>query len=251
MSEYPDRKLVALDTIEDVLRAYADARLAPTSPVLACMRAAVVAQTAIATDAAAKRRPLDTDRAIARRWALPGFLVPRRAMAFGLAASLTLGTSAAVFAAPPGSPFYGARVAIENALVPNNADARLAAHEDRLTHLLADAAAAAGRGDVVALDAALEAYQDEVDAAVADLGDAPDRLVHLEAELGRHVAVLQALEATLPSQAAIQHAIDTSQTAVDKLKEQTDRPAAKPTPAPHATRPPSTDAVHGGGNPNP
>jgi hypothetical protein len=252
MTDYTDRELVALDQIEDVLRAYADARLAPTGPVLARMRATVVGQAAIRAATAAEQRRLDTDRVVGRRWALPGFQLPRRAMAFGLAASLTLGTSAAVLAAPPGSPFYGTRVAIENALVPNNPDARLAAHEDRLTQLLADAQTAATSGDDVALDAALAAYQNEVDAAIADLDDAPDRLAHLEEELGRHVAALQALEATLPTQAAIEHALDTSQKAIDKLHESGSHPGSKPSPAPHPTRGPATDgpdANHGGGNP--
>jgi len=120
MTDYTDRELLALDHIEDLLRAYADTRLAPSTPVLARMRAAVMGQAVISGAAAAEQHRLDTDRAIGRRWALPGFQLPRRAMAFGLAASLTVGTTAAVFAAPPGSPFYGARITIENALVPNN-----------------------------------------------------------------------------------------------------------------------------------
>ncbi|MEA2673254.1 MAG: hypothetical protein QOI92_446 [Chloroflexota bacterium] len=252
MTDYTDRELLALDQIEDLLRAYADARLAPATPVLARMRAAVMGQAVISGAVAAEQHRIDTDRAIGRRWALPGFQLPRRAMAFGLAASLTLGTTAAVFAAPPGSPFYSARITIENALVPNNPDARLAAHEDRLTELLADAQAAANSGNGAALDAALAAYQDEVDAAVADLGDAPDRLAHLEEDLGKHVAVLQGLEATLPTQAAIEHAIDASQKAINKLHDSGSHPGGKPSPAPHPTHVPATpgpDASnHSGGN---
>lgn len=249
MTDYTDRELLALDHIEDLLRAYADARLAPTTRGLARMRVAVVAQAAMA----AEQRRLDTDRAVGRRWALTGFQLPRRAMAFGLAASLAVGTTAAVFAAPPGSPFYGARIAIENALVPDNSDARLAAHENRLTQLLADAQAAARGGDAAALDAALAAYQDEVDAAVADLGGAPERLTRFEAELGKHVADLTALEASLPAQAAIEHALATSQKALDKLQQQGAQQGGrqgggKPTPQPHPTHVP--DANHGGGGNN-
>jgi hypothetical protein len=251
MTDYTDRELLALDKIEDLLQAYADARLAPATPVLARMRAAVMGQAVISGAVAAEQHRLDADRVIGRRWALPGFQLPRRAMAFGLAASLTVGTTAAVFAAPPGSPFYGARITIENALVANNPDARLAAHEARLTELLADAQAAASSGNDAALDAALAAYQDEVDAAVADLGDAPDRLAHLEEELGKHVAVLQGLVATLPTQAAIEHAIDTSQKAINKLHDSGSHPAGKPSPAPRQTHVPATDGPndnHGGGN---
>jgi hypothetical protein len=246
MTDYTDRELLALDQMEDLLRAYADARLAPSTPVLARIRAAVVAQAATRAAVAAEQRRLDTERAIGRRWALPSFHAPSRAMAFGLAASLTLGTTAAVLAAPPGSPLYGARVAIENALLPNTADARLAAHEDRITNALADVQIAAASGDTAALVAALGAYQDEVDAAVADTGDDPARLAYLEAELGKHVAVLQALEATLPSQAAIEHAIVASQKALDNLQNKGSHPAGKPSQAPHPTHAPST----GGPNPN-
>jgi hypothetical protein len=249
MSERSDHGLLALDQVEDLLQAYADARLAPSGAVLARMRTAILAK-ATATLGAEQHR-LENDRASGRRQGLPVFGFPRRAMAFGLAATLTLGTTAAVFAAPPGSPFYGARVAIENALVPDNSDARLAAHENRLTQLLADAQAAAGKGDGAALDAALAAYQDEIDAAVADLGDAPDRLAHLEDELGKHVLVLTALEATVPTQAAVQHALDASQRALDNLHDKAGHPVAKPTPEPHPTRPANTDDSHGGGNPNP
>lgn len=251
MTDYTDRELLALDHIEDLLQAYADARLAPAKPVLARMRAAVMGQAVISGAVAAEQHRLDAARATGRRWALPGFQLPRRAVAFGLAASLTVGTTAAVFAAPPGSPFYGARITIENALVPNNPDARLASHEARLTELLADAQVAADSGDAVALDAALAAYQDEVDAAIADLGDALGRLAHLEDELGKHVAVLQGLVATLPTQAAIEHAIDASQKAITKLHDSGSHPTLKPSPAPHPTHVPATtgpDNSHGGGN---
>jgi hypothetical protein len=255
MSDYGERELAALDQIEDVLTAYADARLAPSTPVLARMRAAVVAQATANATVLAEQRRADTERAIGRRWALPELRFPRRAMAFGLAATLTLGSTAAVLAAPAGSPLYGARVAIEKALLPNNADARLASHEEHLLQRLADAQAAAASGDTVALEAALAAYQDEVDAAVADLGDDADRLARLEEVLGNHVTVLQALEATIPTEAAIEHAIDVSQKAVDKLKDQGSHTSGRPSPAPHATRAPNSQptdqAQGGGGNPNP
>lgn len=239
--------------LEELLTAYADARLAPARPVLARMRANVVAAaaaTAATAEAERRRREADRRRLDAQRrhreWMAPfGLRLPRRAVAFGIAATLTLGTSAAVIAATPGSPFYTARLAIEAAFLPNTDDARLAAHEQRLDQRLAEAQAAAASGNSAALEAALDAYQNEVAAAVADLGDDAGRLAHLEDVLGKHVTVLQALEATLPSEAAIQHAIDASQKAVDKLKDKGSHPAVKSSPAPHATRPPSTDGGAG------
>lgn len=249
MSDYYDADLAALDQIEDLLEAYADARLAPKGPVLARIRAAVVAQAAASAAAAsAERRRLARERSTPARWGLPGLHVPRRVVMFGMAATLTLGTSAAVLAAPPGSPFYNARVALQGAFLPNDADARLAAHEQLLDQRMAEAEDAAARGDSVALEAALDAYQTEMDSAVADLGDDADRLARLEDVLGKHVAVLTALEARLPDQAAIEHAIVASQKAVDKLKDKGSHQGGKPSQAPHPTRPPRTDGGDGGTN---
>jgi len=172
---------------------------------------------------------------------MPAFRIPRRAVAFGLAATLTVGGTAAVLAATPGSTLYGARVALDNALKPFSPDARLAAHEDRIAEVLAAAQAAATHGDTFALDAALTAYQSEVDAAIADLGNDPARLARLETELGKHVAVLQALQATLLTEAAIEHAIVESQKAVDRLRANAGHPADHATPPPHPTHVPATD----------
>ena len=259
MSEYPEHDPLALEEIEDILTAYADARLTPTSPVLSRMRAAVIDQAGGAAVpfgkvmTAGEPRRANPGRARTRGWAWPSFHSQRRAIAFGLATTLTLGTTAIVLAAPPGSPFYEARVVIENALLPTTADARLAAHEARVVDALGSVQAAAASHDPVALAAALDAYQNEVDAAVADLGDDADRVTHLEAALGKHVAVLQALQALqakLPPQAAIQHAIDVSQKAVDKLKAKGSHSDAKPTHAPHPTHVRSTDGPDGPDGPD-
>lgn len=232
MTDYFDRDLAALDEIEDILSAYADARLSPSGPVLARIRAQVLREASLrnAITAAGERQ---ASRDVLRsRWALPRVAFPRRAFALGLAAAMTLGTTAAVLAAPPGSPFYNARVAIEVAFLPGQIDQRLASHESHLEERLAEAEVAAARGDLVALAAALEAYQDEVGASVADVGDDADRLAHLEAELAKHTAVLEALGAKLPDQAAIEHAIETSQKATTKLKDKSDHVAGKPSPPP-------------------
>lgn len=248
MTDYFDRDLAALDEIEDLLTAYADARLSTSGPVLARMRAQVLREAALRNAiAATEQRIADSDVARATRWGLPRLHVPRRAFALGMAATLTLGTSAAVLAAPPGSPFYNARVAIETAFLPTQVDQRLASHERHLEERLAEAQAAAARGDVAALGAALAAYQTEVDAAVADVGDDVDRLAHLEEELTKHTAVLQALAATLPEQAAIEHAIDASQTATKKLKDKGNNQGGKPSDRPRATRAPDPNNRPGAG----
>jgi uncharacterized protein YciI len=219
MSEYSNAELRQLDHVEDLLEAYADARLTPSGPVLARIRANAMAQAAAsAAMTAAEHRAGEPAALPTARWRLPQLQVPRRAFALGLAATMTLGTSAAVLAAPPGSPFYNARVAIEAALIPTQVDARLAAHEEHLAQLVAAAEAAAASGDPVALEAALAAYSAEVDAAVNDVGDDAGRLARLEEVLAKHVAVLTALQVDVPEEASIDRAIESSQKAVEKIK---------------------------------
>jgi hypothetical protein len=231
---YEARGLVALDQIEDLLEAYADARLAPTGPVLARMRKHVMAQAAQMAAADAVARQL-AEHASRPRFALPRFL-PRRAVALGMAAAMTLGTSAAVLAAPPGSPFYNARVAIEVAFLPTQLDARLASHEQHLQDRIAEAEAAAARGDVVALEAALAAYDAEIESAFADLGDNANGLNHFEAAMASHVAKLQALAARLPNETAsdnaVEHAITTSERVVERINEKKAHSGGKPSDKP-------------------
>lgn len=234
MSEYSNAELRQLDHVEGLLEAYADARLTPSGPVLARIRASVMAQAAAtAAISAAERRAGEDAELTTARWRLPQLQGPRRAFALGLAATLTLGTGAAVLAAPPGSPFYEARVAIEAALAPTQVDARLAAREEHLAQLVAAAQAAAASGDPVALATALAAYAAEVDAAVNDVGDAAARLAHLEEVLAKHVAVLTALQVEVPDAASIDRAIESSQKAVEKIREKSKgsggRPANVPT----------------------
>lgn len=215
--EAPD--LRTLDYIEDLLEAYADARLTPTSPVLSRIRANVISQAV--TVAADIQRAQVADAPPRRRLAFAMPQLPRRAFALGLAAALTLGTSAAVFAAPPGSPFYNARLVIESAMLPpvSRPVDRLAAFEEHLATRIAEATAAAASGDAAALSAALAAYQAEVDALVGEAGLDADQLAHLEAMLAKHTAVLEALEAKVPEQASVDRAIETSQKAIEKIKD--------------------------------
>jgi hypothetical protein len=245
LSDDRDRGLAAVDQVEDLLEAYAEARLSPSGPVLARMRTHVVAQAAqFAAAQAAAREAAELD-AHPSRWALASLRLPRRAMSLGLAAALTLGTSAAVFAAPPGSPFFNARIAIEAAFLPSQSDARLASHEQHLLQRLAEAEAAAARGDLASLAAALAAYDAEVDAALADLGDDPTRLAHLEAMLANHLIALTALEVRLPEEAAIDQALQSSQRVVEKIKEKSHQ-GGKPSLDPRPTREPNTNGGGGG-----
>lgn len=242
MTGYYDRNLNALDQVEDLLEAYAEARLSPTRPVLARMRRAMLAEAA--ASAATQRRLAASGPPTSTRWALPHLRVPRRAFALGLAAAMTLGTSAAVMAAPPGSAFFNARVLLESALLPSQSDARLVSREQHLKDRLAEADAAALSGDFVALEAALAAYRAEVDTAVDEQGDNLDRLAHLEAMLAKHVAVLEALEAKVPAQASIDKAIVSSQKAVERLKEKAKDKAdqgVRPTEKPERTSNPPPD----------
>lgn len=230
---YDDLDRAAQDQLEDLLDAYADARLMPTGPVLARMRTTVLAQAAAA---AADRRHAEDLPVPKRGLALPALHVPRRAFALGLAASLTLGTSAAVFAAPPGSAFYNARLVIETALLPAKLDERLAAREDHLEDRLREAEAAAAGGDLRALEAALVAFQTELDAAVGADDEDLARLAHLQAAIEKHVAKLQELAARLPTEVArgnaLEHAIDAGQKAVDKLKDKSKNGPNRPSPKP-------------------
>jgi len=223
-----------IDQVVDLLEAYADARLSPRGAVLARMRKHVIAELDARTALLEAERGARLAAARPPRWRTIHVPMPRGLAAAGMAAALTFGTSAAVLAAPPGSPFYNARVAIEQALLPQRAAERIASIEQHLEERLAEAQAAAARGDAVALQAALDAYQAEVDAAVAELGWDVEQLAHLESELGRHTAVLEALAAQLPEQAAIEHAIETSQKAAQKLHDK-GKPADAGQPAPHAT----------------
>jgi hypothetical protein len=189
----------------------------------------VMAEAAATVSAAATRLQFD-DPPRPARWAASSSLV-RRAFALGFAAMLTLGTTAAVLAAPPGSAFYNARLYIETLALPAQADARLEGHERLLQERIAEAEAAIVRGDAVGLAAALAAYQAEVDAATADVGDDAARLAHLEEMLAKHTAVLTALAATQPEQSSIGKAIDTSSKAIEKIK-------AKSGPTTHPTHSP-------------
>jgi hypothetical protein len=230
-SEHP-----SIDQVVDLLETYADARLQPRGAVLARMRRHVLAEAAARAAAEdAQRLMLERTQVVAARRASV-WQFGRRLAPIGMAAAFMFATSAAVLAAPPGSPLYNARVQLEQAFLPQRLDDRVASIEQHLEERLAEAQAAADRGDVAALQASLAAYQAEVDAALAEPGWDADQLLHLEAELARHTTLLEALAARLPEQAAIEHAIDTSQKAATKLHEKSQgKPTDAGQPGPHPT----------------
>jgi hypothetical protein len=215
---YAEFEMHANDRVEELLEAYAEARLDPAGPVLARIRANVMAQAAATAATYRLENPTPVPPA-GSRFAWLQSRLPRRAFALGLTATLTLGTTAAVLAAPPGSPFYNARLVVEAALLPVQLDARLAAYEEHLVDRLNEAEAAARAGDPNAVAAALAAYQDDVASALDAVGDDAELLALLEAMLAKHTAVLEALEARVPEQAAIDNAIANSQKAIEKIKE--------------------------------
>ncbi len=210
------------DEIEARLRAYAEARLSPSPEAVDRMRAAIMARAA---GAEALR---ETERALAR---ISWLLRPRRAAALVLAATVAIGSTAAVFGATPGSALYGTRLWLEGLTLPSSSDARAAAQVGQLAQRLQEAQNAANGGDPAAVSAALDAYQDEVAAAVRDAGGDANRLARLEAALGIHVAALEALQSTAPAAAApaIVAALDASHTTVKQIQAKT---PPSPTPRP-------------------
>lgn len=235
------------DEIEQRLRAYAATRLSPSADAVARMRAAIVARAA---DAAAMegfeaRRaairdttgPSAFERTSSRWWRLPS----RRAVSALLAASLVVGSAAAVLGATPGSALYGTRLWIEGLALPASGDARAAAQVTQLDQRIAEVQAAALNNDPAAVTAALAAFETEVTTAVADAGDDAARLQQLETALGKHIAVLTALESSVPAQAvdAIANAIDASSKAIDVIEARLGGAPGGPTPdrtpPPHPT----------------
>ncbi|TAK02019.1 MAG: hypothetical protein EPO36_03525 [Chloroflexota bacterium] len=200
------------------LEAYASARLSPDRAAAARIRVAVVEE--------ARMRALETSiGSVPHRHRSRS----RPIAAVLLAAGLTLATAVAVAAgSAPGGPLYEARIWLEGAMLPSNANDRALERVRQIEERLLDAERAAASGDPVALAAAIEAYNEAVAEAMAEVGTDIDRLARLEEALGHHVDVLEALSERLPGAAAngINRAIEASQKAVDKLDEAKPHPAA-------------------------
>ncbi len=232
--ELMNQDTTAIDEMEQRLRAYADARLSPTPEAVERMRAAIIARAAVSGATRGVRRP---SAALLRWWPMRS----RRAVGALLAASLTVGSAAAVFAATPGSPLYATRLWLETLTLPASGDARVAAQVEQLDQRDAEVEQASLANDAGAVTAALAAFDMEMAQAVRDAGDDASKLAHLEAVLQKHLAVLQGVEAKVPPSAvgAIEAAIVTS----SKLLQQIE---AKLQGLPQATPPGHTPPPHPG-----
>lgn len=239
---------MATDEMEQRLRAYADARLSPTPEAVERMRAAIVARAA----GAASMRDIERrSGAVVRRSWWP--IRSRRAVGALLAASLTVGSAAAVFGATPGSPLYGTRLWLEALTLPQSGDARLDAQVVQLDQRDAEVEQASSGQDAAAVTAALAAFDEEMAAAVRDAGNDPSKLAHLEAVLQKHITVLEGVLAKAPAAAvpAIEAAITASSKALAQIEarlQQLPPPTPGHTPQPHptpdATKPDKTPAPH-------
>jgi hypothetical protein len=223
-----------MDELAQRLEAYASARLSPSRAASARIRVAVIEE--------ARMRALETSIGSPPHRHRAG---PRRLTALLLAAGLVLGSAVAVAAGSgPGGPLYEARIWLESAILPADADARALERVRHIEERLLDAERAAASGDPGALAAAIRAYREAVIEAMAEVGTDADRLARLEEALGHHVAVLEALALSgrLPDEAAdgINRAIESSQKAFDKLvqtkpKPRATEPAGEPTAKPGKT----------------
>jgi hypothetical protein len=251
MSDRPfESEVPSIDQVVDLLEAYADARLSPRGAVLARMRRHVIAEMEMRTALLEAERAARIAAARPKWWQTLHLRIPRSVAAAGMATLMVFGTSAAVLAAPPGSPLYNARVTLEQAFLPSGQDDRVAAHEKLLAERLREAQDAADAGNTVALQAALAAYQSEIDAAVADVGYDPELLAFLDSALTKHTALLETLAGRVPGPAAdaIEKAIAASEKAKEKLH---DKGGSKPPwagqPGEHATPPPANGGDNSGG----
>ena len=212
--EFRDRE------IELRLESYARARLSPDPLAVARARARIMREARLQFEAAlTAERPtpvvMNRRRSMFRRLAMPA-----------LAASVWVVIAAgSIFAAQAGGPLYGTRIWIESATLPSAADARARTELTRLDARLAEAMAAASRGDSGAVQAALDAYRQIADEALAGTaGDAALEAVVTDA-LDRHVVTLTAVAEPLGErgndtaasavEAAIQRAIDHNQAVGD------------------------------------
>ncbi|MBI3744930.1 MAG: hypothetical protein HY264_00085 [Chloroflexi bacterium] len=186
------------------------------------------------------------EASLARR---PGRLsvLRRRVVPVLLAAALTVAGAVSVAAASSaGGPLYGARVWIEETLLPSDGSARALERIHQIDERVLEIERASQSGDANAVAAAIAAYGDAVQSALGEVGDDPDRLAHLKAALGLHVVVLETLAGEVPPQAlnGITNAIDSSQKAVDRIdrvKPDKSKPGGKPvaTDAPTVTDSPA------------
>lgn len=198
------------------LGAYASARLAPDRSAVTRLRSSVVEE--------ARMRVLDARLSSRHRGR-------HRAIAFAMAATLTLGGAASLASASnAGGPLYPARIWLESAGLSRDDDTRALERLHQVDARVLDLERAASAGDGNAVAAAIDAYRSAVTAAVdeAEAGSNDGQLETLRAALGLHLVVLERLthRVTDPEVQAIGHAIEVSHRAVDRID--TPRPGRSP-----------------------
>jgi hypothetical protein len=212
-------------------------------------RTGVVRARVMAAARAEARRPAAP--VVRRRWiALPRPVRGPLLAAAGLvlAAALAGGVLAGT---APGGPLYGARLWLEEQLLPVAPQARDDAQLGRLDDRLAEARRAADQGDVAAVAAALEEYRRTADEALDSAGDDAARREHVAAALARHVAVLEALIARAPARAAaaIRAVVDRTEVHIREIVDAPGKPGvpggpeATPEATPRPTPKPKPDAT--------
>ena len=209
--------------IERRLESYARARLSPDPQAVARARARVLREARLQFEASRIAVHMAPTMAHVNRRSMV-----RRLVMPLLAASVWLVIAVgSISAAQAGGPLYPTRMWVENATLPSAGPSRASAELDRLDARLAEAIAAAARGDATGVQAALNAYRQIADETMlAATGDQA-----LEARVGaaldQHRAVLTAVAARLEGkgndradaavEASIQRAIDHNQAVVDTL----------------------------------
>ncbi len=196
----------------------------------AAMDAAPAAHRSL-TDAAPRVRRAELIPVVEAPQPVPTGRWIRRGVAVLLAAGLLLGGAVAVAAAPPDSPLYDTRIALENLTLPAAASARAEARVAALQERIREAKGAANGSNGKAVAAALKAYRASVKDALREAGDDPAALAALYAALGLHVEALQTIDAAKVGDAksAIDNALEESQNAVTEIEQ---RGHGKPSPAP-------------------
>ena len=209
--------------IEFRLEAYARARLSPDPRAVARSRARIMRESRLLFEAAPVASipgpvvALSRHRSIARRLAVPI-----------LAASVWIVIAVgSIFAAQPGGPLFATRMWVENATLPSAGPQRASTEIGRLDARLAEASAAATRGDSGAVQAALDAYRQIADDTLAATAGDPTLEALVAAALDKDRVVLGAVAASLADkgndaaaaavEASIERAIAHNQAVIDRI----------------------------------
>ncbi len=217
--------------VEELLELYAERRLRPDPSAARMVRARLVARAA-----GMEHQTPDAVLASAStvRW---GQRRRISATLLGVAAVLVI-AGGALAATAPGGPLYGARLWVEEALVPADpglrAEAQLDQLDDRFDEMLA-ALVVRNEGAAVAI---LDAYVDELDDALGAAEADPGSLAAIEASVAAHLAVLEGLLDAAPQAAlpGLRNAIERSGQVLDRLREvepgKPSQPPGKPSEPP-------------------